>query len=420
MADGAYDVVVVGAGPAGMAAAGRAAEGGARVLLLDDNGRPGGQIWRADVFEPPYPEMLPWQYRITERHVEIANGTQLTGFPAPKCVSVESAQGVREIRYARLVLATGARERFLPFPGWTLPGVMGAGGLQVLAKNGWQLNGRRVVVAGSGPLLLAVAAYLRRRGAKVVAVAEQAAGSKIRRFAAGLLWEKSKWKQALGLRARLLGIPYRTSCWPVSAEGDGKVERVTLRDGGGRLRTEICDYLACAFGLAPNGEAAALLGCRFENKCVSVDEFQQTSVPEVYAAGEITGVGGVELSLVEGEIAGFAACGNQEAARKRFASRTAHRRFAQRMEAAFALRPELKALPQTDTVLCRCEDVPFGKVKACSGWQEAKLHTRCGMGPCQGRICGAATGFLLGWGPESARPPLFPVEIDALTSRYEK
>ena len=148
---------------------------------------------------------------------------------------------------------------------------------------------------------------------------------------------------------------------------------------------------------------------------VAVDEMQQTSVAGVYSAGEATGIGGLDLSLVEGEIAGFAAAGETREARALFGARQRHRRFAGALERAFALREELKHLAQDDTLVCRCEDVALGRVRACSGWREAKLHTRCGMGPCQGRVCGGAVEFLLGWKAESVRPPVFPARIGSLS-----
>jgi NADPH-dependent 2,4-dienoyl-CoA reductase/sulfur reductase-like enzyme len=220
--------------------------------------------------------------------------------------------------------------------------------------------------------------------------------------------------QAVGLRAALLGIPYVTSCWPVEAEGKDKIESVTMRRGG-KTWTERCDYLACGFGLVPNTEVAALVGCRLANGGVEVDERQQTSVQGVYSAGEATGIGGLELALVEGEIAGFAAAGAPARARALFARRERYRRFAGALERAFALREELKSLPRDGTVICRCEDVTLGRVSACAGWREAKLLTRCGMGPCQGRVCGGAVEFLLGWKAESVRPPVFPARIESLT-----
>jgi NADPH-dependent 2,4-dienoyl-CoA reductase/sulfur reductase-like enzyme len=161
--------------------------------------------------------------------------------------------------------------------------------------------------------------------------------------------------------------------------------------------------------------SAVLLGCRTEHGSVVVDEQQQTSIANIYSAGEATGIGGLELALVEGEIAGFAAAGAIAKARGRSTARDRYRRFASALEQAFALREELKSLPHDETLICRCEDVTLSRVHACAGWREAKLHTRCGMGPCQGRVCGGAVEFLLGWKPESVRPPVFPARIESLS-----
>jgi D-hydroxyproline dehydrogenase subunit alpha len=313
------------------------------------------------------------------------------------------------------VLATGARERFLPFAGWTLPNVTGAGGLQALAKSGMPIAGKRIVVAGSGPLLLAVAQYLAGHGARVAVIAEQAPQSAIFNFGTSLAAHPGKLQQALSLRAKLWRIPYLTSCWPVSAQGKDRVESVTLRRGG-RTWTEPCDYLACGFGIISNTELAELLGCRIQASSVAVDDYQRTTVPAVYAAGEVTGIGGLDLALVEGEIAGYAAVGRNVEAAHLFAARERHRSFAAALESAFALRSELRALPAPDTLVCRCEDVAWQRIRECSGWREAKLHTRCGMGPCQGRVCGGAVEFLMGWRSETVRPPLFPARVETLAS----
>ena len=410
MPDREFDVVVVGAGPAGLAAACRASECGRRVAMLDDNPQPGGQIWRG-----ASKESAPW-VRTAEKHgVEWMAGARVFDAPEPQRLAVEMFDGDCQVRYGSLILATGARERFLPFPGWTLPNVMGAGGLQALAKSGMPVAGKRVIVAGSGPLLLAVARYLRAHGADVCVIAEQASQATLLRFGLRLLRHPAKVLQALTLRGGLLGIPYITSCWPVSAQGREKLESVTLRRAGGNPWTESCEFLACGFGLIPNIELAALLGCRMSKNGVDVDQHQQTSVTGIYSAGEATGIGGLELSLVEGEIAGYAAGGNLPRAQKLFAKRESHRRFAAALEQAFDLRDELRALPHPGTLVCRCEDVTFERIRACSNWREAKLHTRCGMGPCQGRICGSAAEFLLGWQAESVRPPVFPARVRSMS-----
>jgi NADPH-dependent 2,4-dienoyl-CoA reductase/sulfur reductase-like enzyme len=408
-----YDVVVIGAGPAGLAAAVRAAESGAHVAMVDDNPHPGGQIWRAAAGKAPA-EAARWIRSADKHQVEWIAGARVFAAPAANRIAVEQFAGELELGYRSLILATGARERFLPFPGWTLPNVMGAGGLQALAKSGLPVEGKKMVIAGSGPLLPAVAKYMKEHGADVRLIAEQAKQSALLGFGLRLAAHPGKLMQAVGLRAALLGIPYLTSCWPVEAEGTNQLESVTLRRGG-KTWTERCDYLACGFGLVPNTEVAALLGCRLAGGGVAVDERQQTSVQGVYSAGEATGIGGLELALVEGEIAGFAAAGATTRARALFAARHGYRQFAGALERAFALREELKALPREETLVCRCEDVTLGRVRACAGWREAKLHTRCGMGPCQGRVCGGAVEFLLGWKAESVRPPVFPARIESLT-----
>ena len=397
------DVAVIGAGPAGLAAAARAVESGASVAMVDDNPRPGGQIWRASAYPKPW----------LRDKVEVISGARVFAAPEPGVLALETFHGERRLEYRRLILATGARERFLPFPGWTLPNVMGAGGLQALVKSGLPIKGKRVAVAGSGPLLLAVAKHLREHGARVLLIAEQAGSAALLGFGLGLITKPAKAVQAIGLRAGLLGVPYLTGCWPISAQGSEKLESVTFR-GGARTFTKSCDYLACGFGLVSNLELASLLGCTMSATGVAVDAYQQSSVSGVYCAGEITGIGGLELALTEGEIAGYAAAGKSEAARRLFAARDSHRRFADALERAFAPRAELRDLAGDSAFVCRCEDVTLGRVRQCSNWREAKLHTRCGMGPCQGRICGPAVEFILGWKPESVRPPVFAARIGSL------
>jgi NADPH-dependent 2,4-dienoyl-CoA reductase/sulfur reductase-like enzyme len=289
---------------------------------------------------------------------------------------------------------------------------MGAGGLQALVKTGLGISGKRIVIAGSGPLLLAVAAYLREHGANVLLIAEQAPSLRLARFAASLI-ASGKATQARELRRKLKGVRYVTGCWPVAAHGDEKLASVTLQRGGKRCQVE-CDYFACGFHLVPNLELPELLGRKIENGAVTVDEFQQTSVPHVYAAGETTGIGGLELSLVEGEIAGLAVAGEREEARNLFAVRKRQRRFARILNETFALRDELKDLATSETIVCRCEDVECGRLREHDSWRAAKLQTRCGMGPCQGRVCGPAVEFLFGWKVESVRPPVFPVRVESM------
>jgi NADPH-dependent 2,4-dienoyl-CoA reductase/sulfur reductase-like enzyme len=309
-----------------------------------------------------------------------------------------------------MVLATGARELFLPFPGWTLPNVLGAGGLQAMVKSGLPIAGRSVVVAGSGPLLLAVASFLKKKGAVVRSIAEQAPMGKLARFGAGLWSDPDKLQQAIGLRISLGGVPYRAGWWPVEALGDDSVRAVTLTNGR-RTRTEPCDYLACGFGLVPNLELPTLLGCDLGPDGTVVDQWQRTTVPGVFCAGEAAGIGGLDSAWLEGKVAGLAAVGKLDGARYFFRDRDKARRFARRLERTFALRDELKRLARPETIVCRCEDVTAGALASRTSWVDAKLQTRCGMGPCQGRICGGAVRFLYGWPRGSVRPPIFPTAV---------
>ena len=389
-----FDVLIVGAGPSGMAAAWAASGPSRRVGVIDDNPSAGGQIWRGE-------RSSVWFTHFSTCGADLLNGTRVLARLGPQRLLTEAG----EIEFGRLILCTGARERFLPFPGWTLPGVMGAGGLQAMVKGGLPIEGKRVVVAGTGPLLLAVAAYVKSRRARVLRVADQTSFHKLRTFANALLREPGKLAQGAGLRLRLLGTPVRSSSWPLRAEGAGKLESVTLHPGP---RSIACDYLACGFGLVPNTELAALLECRIDMGAVAIDRWQQTTQPGIYAAGEITGIGGVDEALVEGQIAGHAATDNRAKAEALFRARDRALRFRRAMETAFALRPELGTLAEAETIVCRCESVTFGELQDQRSWRSAKLQTRCGMGPCQGRVCGPAVAHLLGWPAESVRPPLFP------------
>lgn len=410
------DVLVVGGGPAGVAAACEAAAAGRSVTVLDDNPAPGGQIWRGGRrLAPPGPATR-WLDRLAASGAVVRPGTAVIDVVSDRdcrTIVTRSAAGTDRWRPGAIVLATGARERFVPFPGWTLPGVVGAGGLQALVKQGLAVAGRRVVIAGSGPLLLAVAELLVRKGAVVTAVAEQAPLRRLAAFGAGLVLHPHKLVQAVGIR-RTIGGVLRAGTFPERIRQDGKALVVSLVSGppGRERRDDIrCDILACGFGLVPNVELARALGCTIDGGAVAVDDLGRTDVPGVWAAGECTGVGGVDAALVEGQGAGLAVAGRIDAAHRLVPARRAAARFAHALDRTFALDPRLARLATDDTLVCRCEDVAAGRLRCLSGWREAKLLTRIGMGPCQGRVCGPAAETLFGWAPVDVRPPLFPVPL---------
>jgi len=408
------DVAIVGGGPAGIAAAVTSAVSGRKVVLLDDNPRPGGQIWRGDAKAGRPVEAARWFEQLANSGAQVLNGARVFHAQAGS-LEAETDRSLLSVRFDQLILASGAREMFLPFPGWTLPNVVGAGGLQALVKSGLPIEGKRVVVAGTGPLLLAVAAYLTEHGAHVICVCEQASTSSLARFGLTMLGFPGKICEGLRLRFKSRRAPYLTQSWVVTAIGKDRLETVRI-SAAGRIRDISCDYLASGYHLVPNTELAQMLYCRIHEGFVQVDKSQQTSQPGIYCAGEPTGIGGVELSILEGQIAGHSAVGATKAAKDLFPARARYRKLTAAMTAAFALRPELASVATDDTFLCRCEDVSVGAVRNHASWKAAKLHTRCGMGPCQGRVCGAVSAFLFGWGIESQRPPVFPARCASLAA----
>ena len=219
-----FDVLVIGGGPAGLAAAARAAECHLHVGIVDDNASLGGQVWRGEPQDGRTREAAVW----TER-LQTAGGTTLCGArifdqPEPGILLAEGTDDLFELSYENLVLATGARERFLPFPGWTLPNVMGAGGLQAMVKSGLPISGKRVVVAGTGPLLLAVAAYLRKHGAEIPMICEQASWSSLARFRRVAFNHPGKLMQGLQLREDLPAFPLSQTAGRLQLT-DGRVWR---------------------------------------------------------------------------------------------------------------------------------------------------------------------------------------------------
>jgi NADPH-dependent 2,4-dienoyl-CoA reductase/sulfur reductase-like enzyme len=414
MSETRWDVVVIGGGPAGLAAAARAAESGAKTMLIDDNPRLGGQIWRAGI-TTANGDFKTWEERVLQSGVNVLAGVQIVECPERGVLMGEDYKGLHAIRYSRLVLATGARELLLPFPGWTLPNVCGCGGLQSLVKSGLNVRGKRLAVAGTGPLLLAAAAYLRKCGGEIALIAEQASLARLAGFATRLFSSPAKLRQAFSFKGELEGVALRTSCWPVEARGDGQLSEVKFRSRRDQF-TVSCDYLAYGFGLVPNLELPRLLGCDVREGFVVTDERQQTSVESVYCAGEPTGIGGVDAAICEGQIAGLAAAGRETEFKGFLRERLRGKKFEKLLRTAFVLRPELRGLCREDTLVCRCEDVTFGRVREMKSWREAKLQTRCGMGACQGRTCGASAEFLFGWNAVHTRPPVFPARVETLSA----
>lgn len=399
------DVVVVGAGPAGLAAADAVAGTGRSVLLVDQGPRGGGQIWR---HRPG--GKLPWRARtlldaVAPPRVAVAHRATVIDAASPHELVINFNGRVAVVETAAVVLATGAVERFLPFPGWTLPGVVGVGGIQALVKSGLDVQGQRVILAGTGPLLLPVAATLRAAGATLLLIGEQTPGAAVRRFAVRALADPARCWQAFRYRVATLGTPYRADTWVMRADGDHRIRSVTLSVRG-EERVEACDWLASAAGLVPRTELAQLLGCEVGRHGIAVDARQATSVAGVHAAGECCGVAGDIVAVAEGRIAGLAAAGVEEIPASLLRTRDRGRAFGALLEATFAPRAELRHRVTPATVVCRCEDVRLEEIDPRWSQRQAKLWTRVGMGACQGQVCGPACEALFGWTRNAVRPPL--------------
>lgn len=404
------ELLIIGAGPAGMAAALAAASTGMEVILLDDNIHTGGQIWR-DGPRAHLPKAARSLRRKLEacRNIRRYSGSRVVAITDHQTLLIEDAERAWKISYDKLILCSGARELLLPFPGWTLPGVTGAGALQALVKGGLGIERARVVIAGSGPLLLASAATASKAGGQVLGIYEQATLASIGAFALHL----PRWPSKLLQSFSLFSTAYRTDSHVIEALGDKRLEAVRVQSKGKVMEIE-CDRLACGFGLSPNIDFARALGYTIDKGAIEVDDVQASSLTNHYAAGECTGIGGSELALITGSIAGFAAAGDTASARQLWSRRERWKAFADAVDRAFKLDPKIKTLANADTLICRCEDVSYGAISGYDNWHSSKLGTRCGMGACQGRVCGSALKYLLDWQPGVLRPPFSPARIETL------
>ncbi|MGH8866538.1 MAG: NAD(P)/FAD-dependent oxidoreductase [Actinomycetes bacterium] len=449
--DRVFDVAVVGAGPAGLAAATEAAHRGARVAVLDAGVRVGGQYWRQPA-EPAQQATMPpglqhdlttydqlartleeQQHRGTTQcllrhHVWALERGQDGTFVVHAIDRRQDVERRSTVVAHRLVLATGAYDRQVPFPGWDLPGVLSAGGAQSLHKgHGVRLSGLRVLVAGTGPFLLSVATGLAAAGAEVVGVHEANPRSAWLRASGTILRNPAKLREGLGYSVALARrrIPVHTRSVVVEARGEGQLRAVTTTrldaDGNAASRqgreTVRADLLATGWGFTPQLELPLALGCETrmdtdESLVCVVDDMQQTSVDRAYVAGELCGIGGAALALAEGEVAGAAAAGGTPSRRVR-RRRDALRGFAASMHRAHPVPGTWMDRLQTDTVICRCEDVTLGQLRTAAERFEAteartaKLLSRAGMGWCQGRVCGYPSACLLAsWSGTPVAPRL--------------
>ncbi|ONI81163.1 FAD/NAD(P)-binding oxidoreductase [Actinosynnema sp. ALI-1.44] len=416
-------VVVIGAGPAGISAARAAAARGADVVLVDSGPSVGGQFFRQPHDRPrtlPGVEHLPSTvvWAIEGRRVHLLSGP--ADGPGRKARTVDADA---------LVLATGAHDRVVPFPGWDMPGVYTAGAAQILAKEQRLPIGRRVLVAGTGPFLLAVTKSLVDVGAEVTGVLEANSPARWLRMPFSGRHKLGEAAQYMALLARHR-IPYRSRTAVVAVRGDGQVRSATLArlDENWRvLRTEQVeiDAVCVGHGFTPQLELAIAAGCELADGFVKVGFTQATSVPGVFAAGEITGIGGADLAAAEGTVAGIAAVQGDvphDALRKVRQGRA----FAAALARAYPIRPGWRDWLATDTVVCRCERVTYGALcdavqdRSATGARTVKLVSRVGLGRCQGRTCLRNAADLTGVAFTERRPIAAPVRLGELAAKEDQ
>ena len=459
-------LVILGAGPAGVGAALAAAECGLDALVVDAAAAAGGQVYRAmpETFEPADAAEMGADYLEGERQrrllaaspVATAFRRQIWSVGSDLRVDAVGPEGPESWRPRAIVVAAGTTARVVPFPGWTLPGVIGLAAATILLKSQIMLPGTRTVVAGCGPLLAAVAHSVHKRGGSVAAVVDLAGaadwatclpaiGSRPRELLRGASW-------LLALRRAGVPVLFRHGIREVRENGSGLEVGVGPVDAARRPRAETGertlrgDCLTVGHGLVPATEVTRLLGAEHRYDAVAggwvpvLDADQRTTRRNLYAAGDGTGIAGAAAAFLAGRVAGYTAAlelGGIDAAGHR--NRTAPirrrlaraRRFGRAMAGLMALRPGQVAAVAGETVVCRCEDVTRAEIeealdKGAREVNQLKSWTRCGMGPCQGRVCGdivagivaARVGGRAGAGIWSARVPFRPLDITALTGEF--
>ncbi len=455
-------LVVLGAGPAGVAAACAAVDAGVPVVLVDLSERLGGQYHRREPaafgaddagalhhgFQSFSDDVARLERSPLFTHVAGAGVWAAQRLPAGGVRLAIDLEGQSNIEADAVIVASGANERIIPFPGWDLPGVLTVGGAQALLKGQGMRPGHAVVIAGAGPLLLPVAAALAQVSTNIVALAD---ANDPRRWLTGSPRgvPLAKLREGAGYLTTLArhGVRLRPRTAAIAARGEGRVEEVVLarlqRDWTPVAGSEVvvaADALATSHGFVPDVSLALALGCRLATDdptapAVVVDAWQATGALGVWAAGEVTGIGGADVAAHEGRVAGLAAAralggkvddGDLDRA---VARRRADEPFLRTLARVLAVGEGWTSWLTPETVVCRCEEVDLATVDAAifrrgaCDLRSVKLTTRCGMGHCQGRLCAPTVAGLVtartGRAPDDAgaldrRPILHPVPLGRL------
>ena len=463
------EIAIVGAGPGGLGAALEASEAGAEVVLIDEYPTLGGQFYKQvpdafrvkqlDAESEQYVEGAELAQRVKASAIKFLPNTLVWAVFRDGTLGLYRDGRTEELRGKRLILAPGAQEVPVAFPGWTLPGVMLGGAAQSLLVTYRVVPARRVVLVGVGPMQLKVASQFLDAGVTVVEVLEASSTPPVSMENAIRSlghWGKMREGMKYWLALKQAGTPYHHRHVPVRALGRNQLEAVVVAQVNdewqvlpGTERTLEADTLCLSYGFVPSTQLTRLLGCRLDYNeraggwVTWHDADQQTSFGGVYVAGEVGGIGGADVAVEEGRIAGFAAAravGRLSGSGRRKEEREARKRLARAREFAevaagmMQLKPALIDLTTDETILCRCENVPAGRVMEAIGLEGdftlrgVKIHTRAGMGPCQGRMCSylisrliaKKTGVpLASIQPDTAQAPIKPVPLRALVAHAQ-
>jgi NADPH-dependent 2,4-dienoyl-CoA reductase/sulfur reductase-like enzyme len=466
---GELELVILGAGPGGLAAAVEAARSGVHVTILDENPKPGGQIFRQfhDGFQVTSPNTLGHDYArgrkllsefgAVKDRVELLDNTTVWALSEGNELAFYRGEASYSVRYKKIIIAAGAYDRPVPFPGWTLPGVFTAGGAQSLVKTQRVLPGENFLLAGTGPLQLALANQITDAGGHVAAIAE---AGRIENWLGLIRSALGQWQLLSDAVHYLYGIrKARIPLWRdhilVEAHGRGQVEEAVVAeaDEDWRPKLHTCrtlkvDTICTGYGFVPSVELTRLAGCehRYEpllGGWIPVrNDYMEATVPHVYAVGDCTGIAGSLAAIEQGRIAGLAAAQRlghlsaKEAGKRMAPSReriAGIQRLRRVLDGISAPRPGLYDLAKDDTIVCRCEEITLAEVKkaiadGASDVKEVKRMTRLGMGSCQGRMCAPAIQEIIarekGLSPErvgslNPRPPARPVLLGVLAGHRD-
>lgn len=458
-----HDLVILGTGPAGMAAAATALEYGITPVVIDEQPAAGGQIYRAlertpvrdrRILGEDYWSGEPLIEGLKDPQIDYRSATTVWQLTRQREIGLLHRDTAEMIRARHVILATGAMERPMPIPGWTLPGVMTAGSGQILLKSAGAVPQAPVVLAGCGPLLLLLAVQYLRAGAEIAAILDTTPRDRYRaaiKHLPGALRNTSTLFKGVGLLSELrrAGVRHIKGVSALRAEGDGQLERVRWQQRGSTAwQTLETPTLLLHQGVIPNTQITRAVDCHhiWDEQQLAwrprLDEWLVTDTPGIAVAGDGGGIVGAKAAAMQGQLAGLGAAlalgkltlasSTQRAQpiRKALARETAIRPF---LDVLYRPAKQWR-LPDDDTLACRCEEVTGGEIRrmaemGCRGPNQTKSFTRCGMGPCQGRMCGITVSELLADANQQSveetgyyrlRPPFKPITLGQLAKAAEE